>query len=67
MNTLAAKLLALYHDEPVRVNAFVVNVVISLAAAFNVVLDAATVWQVMAAIGLITGIGELTRSKVTPA
>lgn len=60
-------LLAFYRAEPVRVNAAVVNVAIAVAAYFDVVIDPENAWQVLAVIGAITGVAELTRRKVTPA
>lgn len=60
-------LIALYRAEPVRVNAAIVNVVVLAAAYFDVVVDPDSVWQVLAVVGLITGVAELTRRKVTPA
>jgi hypothetical protein len=66
VNDLLARLIALYRAEPVRVNAFVVNLIVVAAAYFKVVIDPETVWQVAAVVGLITGAGELARRNVSP-
>lgn len=60
-------LLALYRAEPVRVNAAIVNIAIAAAAYFDVVIEPESVWQVLAVVGAITGVAELTRRRVTPA
>lgn len=60
-------LIALYRAEPVRVNAAIVNIVVVTAAYFDVVIDPDSVWQVLAVVGAITGVAELTRRKVSPA
>lgn len=64
--TYFARLIAIYRAEPVRVNVHLVNLIVLVAAYFDVVIEPDAAWQVLGALGLITGIGELTRRGVTP-
>lgn len=67
MKSVLNYLLALYRTEPVRVNAAIVNLTVIAAAYFDVVIDPDSVWQILAIVGAITGVAEMTRRKVTPA
>lgn len=57
---------ALWKLNPVRSAAILTAAVIAIAKAAGVVLDEASVVEIVALVGLIIGGGEAARSQVTP-
>lgn len=58
--------LAYYHREPARVNSWVAAAVVAVAGLTGFVVSPQSVLAVIAIVAPIIGLGEVTRSKVSP-